>query len=196
MDIVPLIRFRNRNILGKEDSKYKIDEFLKNEELPKKIYLLDYDGIEKNKPNLCTYQKLSKTIDLWVDAGPNDIGDVVDAVMAGATDITLRKQLWPNINLEKIREITEINLYLELCLKKQDKYNTKYFLLGGIEGLVVLDNVKEKNTSTELIKNLAQKHKIYIYETDQRNIDHWEALGVYGLLVNLDDLGAFKKHDR
>jgi hypothetical protein len=196
MDIVPLIRFRNRNILGKEDSKYKIDEFLKNEELPKKIYLLDYDGIEKNKPNLCTYQKLSKTIDLWVDAGPNDIGDVVDAVMAGATDITLRKQLWPNINLEKIREITESNLYLELCLKKQDKYNTKYFLLGGIEGLVVLDNVKEKNTSTELIKNLAQKHKIYIYETDQRNIDHWEALGVYGLLVNLDDLGAFKKHDR
>ena len=196
MEIIPLIHFRKRNILRQDSSKYKIDGFLKNEDLPEKIYLLDHEGIEKNKPNLCTYQKLSKTIEIWVDTGPSDLGDVVDMVMAGATDITLRRQIWPNINLEKIREITESNLYLELSLKRQDKYNTKHPLLDDTDGLVILDNVKEKNTSTELVKKLGRKYKIYIYETDQRNIDHWEELGVYGLIVNLDDLGEFKKHDK
>ncbi len=197
MEIIPLIHFKERRVLGQEGDKYKIDGFLKEVESLEKLYVLDYDGIERNKPNLCTYQKLSKSIEIWVDAGPSDLGDIVDTVMAGATDITLRKKIWPYLDTEKIREITENKLYLEIDLKKQDRYELQSPMKSNIDGLVILDKtsgLREDFISIERLKNLAKKYKMYIYETNQRDIDYWNKIGICGLIVDLDKLMEFRKH--
>ena len=87
MEIIPLIRMEKRKILDDALS----DNVLEQIDEEQIIYILDMDGIEKDKPNLCIYQRLSKSHDLRIDNGPRNLGDVVDATMAGATDITLRK---------------------------------------------------------------------------------------------------------
>ena len=81
------------------------------------LYVLDHDGIEKNKPNLCLYQKLSKNHELWIDAGPQTLGDVVDSVVAGATAITIRKKLWRDADIFGIKEVIENKIYVDVNLK-------------------------------------------------------------------------------
>ena len=52
MKIIPLIRMEKRKILDDALS----DNVLEQIEEEQIIYILDMDGIEKDKPNLCTYQ--------------------------------------------------------------------------------------------------------------------------------------------
>ena len=88
-----MIYIKSRKIrIGRNSDSMSLKDFLKLTEDKKKIYIFDMDGLEKDKPNLCTYQRLSSFVELWVDNGPRNIGDVVDSTMAGATDITLRKK--------------------------------------------------------------------------------------------------------
>lgn len=198
MEIIPSIHLREREILEKDGSKCKIDGFLEKIESLEKLYIIDHDGIERNKPNLCTYQKLSKSIDIWVDAGPNELGDVVDTIMAGATDITLRKQIWPNLDAKKIKEYAESNLYLKTDLRKQDKYHSQLIMKEKIDGLVILDENNDSiggATSIECVKSLAERYKMYIYETNQKNLNHWKEIGVNGIIVDLHNLKEFKKYE-
>ena len=112
MDLLPLIYMKNRKIhLEKPSNSIPLKDFLKQAEAIKKLYILDLDGIEKDKPKLCTYQRLSSYVDLVVDFGPRNLGDVVDATMAGATDITLRKNLCPQLHIPDIKVITENKIY-------------------------------------------------------------------------------------
>ena len=137
MEIIPLLTMKKRNIQNKN---YKeILEKIGDDQL---IYIYDLDGIEKDKPNLCTFQKLSKTHLLWIDSGPRDLGDVVDSFMSGVEAVTLRDDLWKNIFLENIREITENKIYSNIKLKQQqtpkefykkfDEGSFKDFKSGGI----------------------------------------------------------------
>ncbi len=81
--------------------------------------MIDLDGIEKDESNLDIYQKLSKKYQLWIDAAPRTLGDVVDVFMAGAKNITLRKTFYPQVNLESIREITENKIYANIEIYDQ-----------------------------------------------------------------------------
>ena len=58
-------------------------------DIEKKLYIYDSDAIKKGKPNIQFYQKLSGSYEILVDAGPRDIGDVVDYLTAGAETIIL-----------------------------------------------------------------------------------------------------------
>jgi len=106
MEIIPLITLEKRRILEtnqKTTETKEIDQINEDE----KIYILDKDGIEKDKPNLCLFQKTSNSYSLWIDSGPIELGDIVDSFMAGASAITIRKNLWKKLDLKKIREISE-----------------------------------------------------------------------------------------
>jgi len=106
MKIIPLIYFQKRKIYAEKDGDaLSLKELLSYLDKDTEIYVYDKDGIGRDKPNLCTYPKLSKHCKLWVDWGPRSLGDIVDAVMAGATNITLRKNLWPKADISNIREM-------------------------------------------------------------------------------------------
>ena len=67
MELVPLIYVKNRKIHAEKDGKdISPDEVLERISKDRKIYVLDIDGIEKNKPNLCLYPKLSEHYEIWV----------------------------------------------------------------------------------------------------------------------------------
>jgi len=181
-----------------EEYHLSSNEILEHVDKDVNIYVLDIDGIEKDKPNLSLYQDLSKSHVLWVDTGPRVLGDIVDVIMAGATNITIRNNLWNGLDVSRIKEITENKIYACIGLKNQGNQNTEIFPFYDVDGLVVLDekNLVERDFKYgSFLKNLCIKHEVYVNECDQKNINYWENLGVTGLLVNIIKIKEFKKNE-
>ena len=189
MEIIPLIYMINRKIhLGKNGEAVSFQEFLKRAEGKQKVYILDLDGIEKDKPNLCTYQRMSSFHEIWVDSGPRDLGDVVDATMAGATDITLRKELCPQLTMAEIKEIIENKIYVNLR-------NNSRLSFENIDGVVNFKSREETEKDYNYrasLKNMGVKSKAYSYESDSRSRSYWEYFNAEGLLVDLNKIKEFE----
>ena len=188
MEILPLIKIKNRKI--KDTSVEKI--ILDKEKIfkDKTTYFLDYDGIDKNKPNLCTIQKLSKNYDLCVDSAPKNLGDVVDIFMSGARAIVIRKKYYKNFNPINIKEISENMVFQFIEEKKEDldfiEIN-KY-----IDGYISFEN-KDKIYSDFIYKSSIDqiKNKFYVYEEDVNNKKYWEKEGIKGLIIDYKRVKEF-----
>ncbi len=193
MEIIPLIKLKKRKILGHPESFLK--DVLKEINENEKIYILDLDGIEKDKPNFCTFQRLSSSYDLWVDFGPRNLGDVVDAVMAGANTITLRKPLWSNIEISDIKDITENKIFTNVDFEYKGKYDFKDVHKQQIDGFVnfyTREKIESSFQDSDYLKTISMKKKIYTYESDLRNISYWKGFAIKGVLVDFDKIKEFR----
>jgi len=194
MEIVPLIKLKKRKILGYPASFLK--DILKEINEDEKIYILDLDGIEKDKPNFCTFQSLSDSYDLWVDFGPRNLGDVVDAVLAGANTITLRKSLWLNFELSDIKDITENEIFLNIDIGLKGKYDFKEMHKQQLDGFVNFyskEEIKSNFQNCDYFKTIAKRKIVYIYELNLKNISFWKEFGIKGILVDFNKFKEFKK---
>jgi len=188
MEIIPLAYIKNRKTyIEKGGENVSLGEVLGNIAKDKEIYFLDIDGIEKNKPNLCTYQKISEKQEIWVDTGPRDLGDVVDLLMAGANKITIREQLYPIEELPDIKEVTENKIYTFVD-SLQDNKRVLTFPQLSTDGLVFFLDRKQIEADfkkEELLKSLCNRYNMYVAEADRKNIPYWEKIGVSGVLLDL-----------
>lgn len=195
MEIIPLIKLKKRKIIDEDESSSdNIFEQIDEEQL---LYILDLDGIEKDKPNLCTYQKLSKSYELWIDNGPRNLGDVVDAFMAGATRITIRKDLCLQLDIPSIRELTENKIYININLEDQKTHVSEDMFYHEIDGLVNFNDREKIRLDfrySDFLKQFSIKNKIYSYELDPLNVSYWKNYGMEGLLVEIKKLQEFKKY--
>lgn len=199
MKIIPLIHLKKRKILlEKEGDLISLDDLLEKFNKDRKIYVLDLDGIEKYKPNLCLYPKLSEKYNIWVDAGPRSIGDVVDSIMAGAINITIRKKIWPELSIPAIKEITDYEIYSDINPKNQKVQSIYLSSLNDVDGLVSLTNKNQLDADfkyTSFLKNMCTKYKIYAYDSNQKNFSYWKNIGVAGLLVDMRKAMEFKTNE-
>ena len=199
MDIIPLIYLKKGKIrVDQEEYRLPFNEILEQVDKDANIYVLDTDGIEKDNPNLCLYSKLSKSHVLWVDTGPRVLGDIVDVIMAGATNITIRNNLWHGLDVLSIKEITENKIYAGVDLKSQADNNKEKIPFYDVDGLVVLDGENQVERDFKygsFLKNLCIKHEVYTYERDPKNINYWKNMGITGLLVNISKIKEFKKNE-
>lgn len=189
MEIIPLIYIKNRKIhIEKEGNHVSLDDVLEKNIKDREIYFLDMDGIEKNRPNLCLLQKISEKQEIWVDAGPRVLGDIVDLIMAGATRITIRRGLFPIEDIPNIKEVTENMICTAVDLQNEKERTLAFSPLPGVDGLVILSNKNqiEMDFKTDgLLKTLCNKYKVYTAETDEKNIPYWKKMGVAGILLDL-----------
>ncbi len=196
MEIIPLIYLKKRKIVsGKEKEHLTIDELGKIIGKDSKIYVLDLDGIDKYKPNLCLYPKLSEKYELWVDAGPRALGDIVDSIMAGATKITVRKNIWPELSIPAIKEITECGTYAHIDNKNQNIRSINLSFLNDVDGLVSLTNKNRMDADfkyTSFLKDMCTKYNVYTYDSKQKNYYYWKNFGVAGLFVDMIKTMEFK----
>ena len=195
MNLVPLIQMKKRKIYvdeGKNPIGYK--EFLKKFEEDKKIYILDWDGIEKDKPNLCTFQRLSPLYELWVDFGPRDLGDVVDAFLAGATEITLRNHLCPQLAISDIRKLSENKIYAHIDFENMNLQNIDDIFFNDSDGLINLNNkakIDQDLRYSDFLNSLKMKNKLYSYDSNPENLSYWKKFGAEGLLVDINKFEEF-----
>lgn len=185
MEIINYIYLTKGKIYLSNACEYpvEINKFISDYGKDTNLYILDYDGITKNKPNINIYQRLSSFSDLWIDGGPRSTGDVIDFVMAGANKITIRKDLSDSIDIAHLRELSESKFYLaikENLLKEYDKLSN----IGMFDGIVVLLNEKRRDIdfiSISYLKNFASKNEIYLFNSGFRPKSHWEKMGISGL---------------
>lgn len=85
-EIIPLLLLKGRSTLFKEYSKKELAGLSKSlrERKYEKLYVLDLDGVERNKPQLDIIQTLSNDFSISYEAGPRRGANVVDLVIAGA----------------------------------------------------------------------------------------------------------------
>jgi len=192
MEIIPCVTLKNYKKKNYSIFSESIPKYIKEGE---KLYILDLDGIEKNKPSLCFYQKFSSIYDLWIDCGPRNIGDVVDIFMTGATGVTIRRTLSSSLNITDIRDISENKVYLNIDGSDFKNFKSDSSFLKDFDGFVNFKNKEEIEQDIEFdnYKNEIQMlNKIYFYENNANNKSFWEGLGAKGLLVDIDKLKEFK----
>jgi len=198
MKIVPLIYFQKRKIYAEKDGEVlSLKELLTYVDKDADVYVFDKDGVEGDKPNLCTYPKLSEHFKIWVDAGPRVLGDIVDEVMAGATNITVRTHLWPKADLVAIQEMTENDIYVHADLKNHNAQDVGVPFFEAFAGLIVFnakDQIEMDFRAKEILRRFRTKNSFYAYESDPKHVPYWEKLGVKGLLVEINKIREFEKH--
>ena len=187
MEIISLIHLKKRKI-ALQDVSLTITQLKEQLKKDNKLYILDLDGIERNKPNLCLYQKLSQDYQLWIDAGPCTLGDVVDIIMAGAFDVTVRTEKWPNLNISHINDISERGLFIYIDWNKKNKNSIDLSLMDNSDGLVsfITKNQMERDFDYgSFLKNLGVKYKLYVYDSNKTNISYWKKIGIAGLFIDM-----------
>ena len=186
MNSIPLISVKKGKLLdGKDGDVLSLDDLFQRVEKDSLLYVLDLDGIEENNPNLELYQKLTEHCVLWIDAGPRRIDDVMDTIMAGATNLTVRNDLWPEMNLDDVFELTDDEVYLFLPSAHQEQIPP---LLQEVTGVVIFSEDIQRNNDLTLIGSLlhqATPQKIYLYNILNTSMSYWEERGITGALVDL-----------
>ncbi len=190
MNIIPLIEINNKKIHN--------FELLKNLNEDDLLYIIDIDGIKKNKSNLDIYQKFSKRYQIFIDNAPRTFGDIIDVFITGAKNIILRIKYCPHIKLDSINKITDNKIYLNIEINEQTDLNNNFFFenINGLVNFYSREYLEKSFKKMELIKNISTKNKIYIYENNKKNIDYWNKYNPEGFLVDLSKYWEFKKNER
>ena len=199
MKIVPLIYFQKRKIYAEKDGDaLSLKELLSCLDKDTELYVYDKDGVDGDKPNLCTYPKLSEHCKLWVDWGPRTLGDVVDVVMAGATNIILRKNLWPKLEISSIREITESNIYESFDPQCHTDQISSFSPIPDVEGFVACSEKGKARRDfiyDDAIKNICKRYSTFIIEPEDSFFSYWKNIGASGLLIELNMWKKVKNYE-
>ncbi|MDI6917183.1 MAG: HisA/HisF-related TIM barrel protein [Thermoplasmatales archaeon] len=114
---MPFIPVLNGNVVSAEGSRYKkLGNAVKTVESSKyeTFYVIDINGLIKNRPQINLIQEMSKEKNLWVESGVRFAEDMVDVLMAGAEYAVLNSVL---VNLDELKKICALsqNIMLKLC---------------------------------------------------------------------------------
>ena len=188
MDIIPLIYIQDGEILGeKEGAPLSFTDVFKQVKKDALLYIVDLDGLENGRMKLDLYQRISDHCTVWMDAGPRRLVDVMDIVMAGATNITIRRSLWPDPDILSVREIIEDELYLLLDGSQKEPVQS----LPGtseIDGLVAFSSngeIADDFMFRGYLNDVTGKRKLYLYTVSPSAVTYWSERGVTGILVDL-----------
>ena len=182
MNTIPLISIKKGKIFdGKDGALINQEDLFKRLKKDTVLYLLDYDGIEHNNPNFELYQQLTEHCILWIDNGPRRIDDVMDTIMAGATNITLREKLWPNLDLTGVQELTDDEIFLE----KGPQYQEMKILHTPYSGDIGIVLFNDETMYENFSKDILTKQKVFLYTHSTDKILYWSERGVSGIIIDL-----------
>lgn len=85
-ELIPLLLLRGRSLLFKEYSKKALSDLSKDLRRRnfEKLYIMDLDGLERNRPQLDIVQRLSDDFGVLYEGGARRGANVIDFIMAGA----------------------------------------------------------------------------------------------------------------
>lgn len=182
MNIIPLVSIRNGQVFdGKEGEALSLDDLGGRAQKDTMVYVLDYDGIDGNNPNFELYQRLAEQFVLWIDNGPRRLDDVMDTIMAGATNITLRQDLWPDIDMLGVQEMTDDEIYLDLSQQHQE-HRPLHIPSSGDIGIILFNDERMYGNFS---KDILVKKKIFLYAVSTEKASLWEEQGISGIVIDL-----------
>ena len=123
-EIIPMLLLEGRTFLLKEYSKKALSALSKDLRRRNfdKLYVMDVDGVERNKPQLDVIQALADDFSILYEAGPRRGANIVDLVIAGA-DMAYMSTL----SLASLNEV-------EVALTFSENVGFKVDWNGGVQG--------------------------------------------------------------
>ncbi len=115
-EVVPLLLLKGRSILFREYSKKSLSELSKDlrKRNFEKLYILDVDGVERNKPQLDVIQALSDDFSIFSEGGPRKGANVIDFVIAGAEKVYMNTYSMSSLYEEHIALSYSENIGLKI----------------------------------------------------------------------------------
>lgn len=182
MNIIPLVSIRKGHIFdGKEGTVASLDDLVKQVQKDTMLYVLDFDGLEGDNPNYELYQRLAEQYILWIDNGPRRLDDVMDTIMAGATNITLRQNLWSDIDMLGVQELTDDEIYLDMSQHHRE-HKSLHVPYPGEIGVILFN---DESMYGGFSKDSTVKQKIFLYVTSTEKAPFWEEQGISGIVIDL-----------
>lgn len=193
MNVVPLVCVKNGRLFdGIDGAPLTVDELFARIGKDEMLYVLDWDGIDNNNPDLELYQQLTDHCILWVDDGPRRIDDVMDTIMAGATNLTIRPDHWPNADIDDILWLTDGEVFYAVTLGTKDHVPLAPLASHGVGIIAFIDKTQPQYdfTAASNLKDLGMRQKLYLYGTHAKNPSGWEEQTLAGLVVDLKNTGG------
>jgi hypothetical protein len=193
MNVIPLVSVKNGRLFdGIEGDPLTVDEVFARVKKDTMLYVLDSDGIDHNNPDLELYQQLTEQCILWVDDGPRRIDDVMDTIMAGATDLTIRLDHWPEVSIDEIFELTDGEVFYAVTLGPKNRIQGGTLAPQGAGIIAFIDATQPQGdfTTESHLKDMGLRQKIYLYTASAKNPSGWEEQTLAGLIVDLKNLGG------
>ncbi len=184
--IIPFVPVLNGNVAAPEGNRYrKLGNAVKTVKSSgyDTFYVIDINGLIKNKPQINIIQEMSKEKNLWVESGARFAEDMIDVLMAGAEYAVLNTMLLDLDELKKICVLSQnIMLHIEFKNDRVHQMNIKYFAdkakEAGIKKFVM------ESRDYWLIKKLAKDAEMYIF-AKKDEIKKLEDAGVAGVLLDI-----------
>ena len=153
------------------------------------IYVFDEDGIKKNHPNVSLYQRLTDIAELWVDAGPRTVGDIVDDVFSGAKRLVIRPDLWNEIDLQSVVDLTENELMASYHSSDIQKGIPHDMVFSQAHGIVLQFDERSLHLDfkmNSIIKQICKTKPTYVLDLRKQQSEKWNAFDVAGAFIPLD----------
>ncbi len=189
MQEIPIIHIKNNKI--SDINTFNEVQLLLNRLQSSIVYIFDEDGINKNQMNVSIYQKFSSIINVWVDAGPRNVDDIVDEVFSGANRIIIRKDLWEEDDLKNAIDVTENELMVLYSSQEIQKGIPTDILFHDAQGIVIyfIQNCPLLDFKIEgFLKQIAQSKPTYILNANMKTKKYWSSFMIEGMLVPIEKL--------
>jgi hypothetical protein len=105
----------------------------------------------------------------------------MDTIMAGATNITLRKELWPNLDMSSVQDLTDDEIYIDMSVEYQERKTLHHFYSGDI-GIVLFN---EETMYGRFSREITEKQKIFLYASSMEKVSFWGEQGITGIILDL-----------
>lgn len=188
MQIIPILNLHRDTI---ENISSLLDELKK---LPvKQLYVYDLSGIQKNEPQVDTYQRLSAFFDIWVDAGPRDTDDIVDDLFTGANRIIIRPHLWMEEDIKEVHHLTENEIFFFMTEKDLQQvdltpFQDPYGMILNASSTKPLP-LSQKN----MIKTMMQMHPFYVFQPNIKDNEFYENINLLGVIIDREEIETWTK---
>ncbi len=168
-----------------------------------KIYLLDLNGIERNRPNFDMIQKISARKDIWADLGARSVETITDTFIAGADRAVVSTRTMSSMNLiEDALELSRNIIFtivvsegvLSMSKKIKDSPVKKLVsraLEYGVDKIMVID-LSDKGFKKDLLHDLPEEgYELYIGGIN-KGIEYYEDK-VDGVMLGIKEAVEFQK---
>ncbi|MFO8133709.1 MAG: hypothetical protein R6U10_07280 [Thermoplasmatota archaeon] len=144
MDRIPLVHVENGQAVVGGECSSAVEALRELRDGHDLVYVVDLDGVRRNRANIDVYKAVSKKAFLWLDAAPRRVEDVIDLVVAGASRVTLGDAV-PDGDLRQLVDMVESDLYLRSERPLQAERRVRRFELAGL----VVDDIWRETWNVE-----------------------------------------------
>lgn len=169
-----------------------------------KIYLLDLNGIEKNRPNFDIIQKISSRKEIWADLGARSVETITDTFIAGGDKAVVSTRTMGSLDmLDNALELSE-KIILSIVVN-DDGILSLYKNIKNISITSLIDHAMDSGVDKVVIISLSDRglngvplsdltdenYQLYIGGVTKR-IEYYDDI-VDGVLLGIEEAIEYQK---